>query len=321
MTWYVRFAWISLAVILYPAAAAAQYGWQAGMAGAAGNKIAGTGTVTLRRAPAELRMHVELLGKGKTMDEALARLKDRREAALAQLEALKADKASIKFTSPSLSKADSARQRQFEAMVRQRITSRGRPAPKGLKLPQSVAVSVTLTANWPLSAGDPEKQLLEAHTLQEKLKAADLGGSKEAQKPSPEEEEAAEEMAEMTHMGGEENVPPGTPHFVYVARVSKEDRDKALAEAFVKAKDQAGRLAQAAGVSLGPLVGLSGSGGGQSSYGDDGMGSYRYGSYMQRLMMQQSQTGEDAQSDEAFASDPNALVFNFYVVATFDIGK
>ncbi len=63
---------------------------------------------------------------------------------------------------------------------------------------------------------------------------------------------------------GEEQADPNAPAFVYVATIPDEERDKAMAEAF--------RKAQAAGVQLGPLVGVGGSGtnAGPVSYEDPG---------------------------------------------------
>jgi len=47
--------------------------------------VSGLGTVVLKRKPELLRIKVDLIAQGKTMKEALASLKDRREAAQAQL--------------------------------------------------------------------------------------------------------------------------------------------------------------------------------------------------------------------------------------------
>ena len=43
-----------------------------------------------------------------------------------------------------------------------------------------------------------------ARNIEEKIKAADLSGAKEAEKPSPEEEELQEEAAQMLNNSGEE---------------------------------------------------------------------------------------------------------------------
>ena len=68
--------------------------------------INGMGRVPLHREPTRLRMYVQVAAKGKNLKEALAKLKDRREAATLELERLKADEKSIVFSSPSLSSTD-----------------------------------------------------------------------------------------------------------------------------------------------------------------------------------------------------------------------
>jgi hypothetical protein len=111
--------------------------------------------------------------------------------------------------------------------------------------------------------------LVNAAGLVQKIKAADVAGRKAAvANLSPEQQEEAEEqqgagqsaeaMAEMTMgMGPNAAGPPGEPKFTYVATLSDEEQAKATADAFAKARAQAGRLAKAAGTDLGPLLYLS----------------------------------------------------------------
>jgi uncharacterized protein YggE len=47
--------------------------------------VSGTGTVVLNRKPEFMRMRVDVIAQGKSMKEALATLKDRRQAILGQL--------------------------------------------------------------------------------------------------------------------------------------------------------------------------------------------------------------------------------------------
>jgi len=239
--------------------------------------VSGTGTVTIERRPTELVMHVQLLGKGKTLKEALQKLKDRREAAGIHLEALKAKADSIKFGEPTSSNIFSKRRAQFEMMIKQRMTARGGGVPKGLQIPRSYVVSASLTARWPLSAEGTEDLLIQAEELTEKIKKADLAGMKDAEKLSPEEEELMEELAEMSgRFSGydEEQVKPGMPRFLYAAGITDQERDKAMAKAFAKARAEASRLAAAAGKELGPLAHLEG--GMTGVPGGDEYDDYRY---------------------------------------------
>jgi len=320
----------SLAVLL-PAAASAQYDYaraamMAAEQGTARETVSAVGTATLKRRPAALRVHVEVIAKGRSLKEALTKLKDLREAARVQLDALGAVKQSVSFGEPSLSNVESAQRKQFEMMVRQRMTSRGKQVPKGLQVPKSFAVSSRLAADWPLEGGSAEELLLEAETLKEKIKAADLAGTKQAKELSPEEQELAEEMAEMMAQHGEEPVPVGEPLFTFVARITEAERDQATADAFAKAKAQAERLAGAAGVKLGPLVALSGTGGGSSAmmdpdmYGMFGGYNYRRQQYLQQLIASGGAEDDDSKN-EAVGTEPGGLKFTFMVNAMFAMGE
>lgn len=307
---------------LMAGAARAQYPWGSMQGQTPPGAIAATGTATIKRPPAALRLYLELPGKGKTLEEALKNLKDRREAAGVQLDALKVDKDSIKLGNPTLSNVENAQRKQFEMMIARRMSSRGGKLPKGLKLPESFTVSATLTAEWPLTAKTPEEVLLAAHALQEKIKAADLAGAKEVQKLSPEEQEVMEEMAQAMRDQGEEQAQPGRPHFVFVARITPPEREKAMAEAFAKAKTQAVELAKAAGTELGPLLGIAGQGGGSISMPDDEMYGPRYRSYpsfARRMYQGGENSGETA--DEAAGAEPDGLTFTFNVLATFRLAN
>ena len=313
-----------LCVLLLSSIARAQVG---GGAGPVSNRtISATAKVAFDQRPTALRVQVELVAKGKTLKEALAKLRERREAATAQLDTLGADEESITFGNPSLTNALNQQRRQFEMMLVQGMASRAKRVPKGLQIPKMVIVSSELTAEWPLEADGPEGLLLAAEALQEKVKAADLAGAKRAEKLSPEEQEVAEEMAAMLSDSGVEQVEIGVPHFVYIARISDQQREQALAEAFEKAKTRAAQLAKAAGAKLGPLVALSGSGTGQNNYHEemmynrfDGYSPYTGGMFLQGPTGLQGSDDED--DGEAIGTDAGLLKFTFEVNATFSFQK
>jgi uncharacterized protein YggE len=288
--------------------------------------VTGVGFVRVQRPATALRMHVQLTAKGKTLVEALARLKEQREAVAAQLEKLNAEKESIAFRNPAVSAAQNAQQRKIESLIAERMAARGKKVAKPAK--PLVTVTGMLTAQWPLEADSPEKLLLAAESLQEKIKAANLSGPKDAERLSPEEQELVEEAAGedndpfgRSSGSDEEQVVPGRPMFLYVARLAPKEREKAMAEAFAKARSQAGELAKAAGVQLGPLAGLSGQGG-KANTGDD-MSSYNRRQYMyaQWMASQAAASGQEERPDEAVGPNPASLGFDFYVTATFGMGK
>jgi len=82
-----------------------------------GRTIAAVGSATVQRKPAHLRLCMQLTAKGKTLEDALAKMKERREAATAELESLKADKKSIVFGTPGMSNDQSSRKRQAAGLV------------------------------------------------------------------------------------------------------------------------------------------------------------------------------------------------------------
>jgi uncharacterized protein YggE len=296
----------ALGLLLAPACAVAQFGNAPG-------SISASGTVVVKELPVVVRMNVQLSGKAKTLKEALAKLKDRREAAVLQVEALNAAKDSIKVSGPSYSDGKTDQQRQMERMVLRQRAQTGRRA-KGLELPKSVTVTSVLSAEWPLEAKTQEERLLFAKVLEEKVAAADLAGLKEPKQLTPEEEELAEELAEAGSQygfGGEQAATPGEPQFSYVGKISSKKRDEALASAFQQAKTQAEQLAKAAGANLGSLSSLSGN---VSQSGDDG-----YGYQMQMMMRQQGLLGEGAASDESLSSKPEAVSFQVVVQVAFRI--
>jgi hypothetical protein len=318
-------------IVLWPAAASAQLERIMAVQGAGRAAISAGGSSIVQRKPTQLRLFMQLTAKGKTLEDALAKLKERQELAATQLETLKAERKSIVFGVPSLSTEQSSRKKQIQAMVIQQMRARGKKVPKGLLAPQTLSVTSNLTATWPLKEESHEKLLLLVQRLQDKIKAADLSGSKEAEKLSPEEQESEEEASQMSSQFGmseDQQQQPGQPQFMFVAVLSKAERQKAMAAAFVKAKAQAAELAQAAGVALGPLLGLSGNCSSQSSFGESPYYSRYYNSGSPNIVAQMiaEQAGESSgdkeeKPDESIGADPSALKFNCTVAAMFQMGK
>jgi uncharacterized protein YggE len=316
-------------IVFWPAAASAQLERIMALQGAGRAAISAGGSSIVQRKPTQLRLFMQLTAKGKTLEDALAKLKERQELAATQLESLKADRKSIVFGAPNMSTEQSSRKKQIQAMVIQQMRARGKKVPKGLLTPQTLSISSTLTATWPLKEESHEKLLLLVQRLQDKIKAADLSGSKETEKLSAEEQESEEEATQMASQFGmgEEQQQPNQPQFMFVAVLLKADRQKAMAAAFVKAKAQAAELAKAAGVELGPLVGLSGNCSSQSSFGESPYYS-RYNSGFPDIVRQMiaEQTGESSgdkeeKPNESIGADPSALKFNCTVAAMFQMGK
>jgi uncharacterized protein YggE len=220
-------------------------------------QVTGVGSTEIKRPAEVLRVQVELVVKGKDLKEALTKLKERKEAAKAQLAGLGMAQDAVVFGETAIAAGQTDQQRQMEMMVMQRRGGK-KPDAKN-KQPDPVYVGCSLKADLPIKAGSGEEQLLACHALQEKIKAADLGATKETEKLSPKDEELAEEMQEMARMMHQQHgeAARGEPTFLYVSKIPAAERDKALREAFRKASDHATRLAKAAGAELGALRSLS----------------------------------------------------------------
>jgi uncharacterized protein YggE len=269
-----------------------------------GATISGRGVATIKRPASKMRLAIVLSARGKTLEEALAALKDRRTAAAAQLKKLKADEASVKFDETAIAAGEGAG--DINSIMRAQLARSGGRVPKGLQLPQVVHVSCNLTAEWPLQYKTQEELLAITSELQQQIKEADLAGLNEPKNLTPEEQELEAELAEAANdYGGRQEAKPGEPSFTFVAEITEQDRAAALAEAFATAKTDASRLAKAAGLALGGLVELSG----EASPALDDYGPYA--AYRRQL------GGAGANPDEAIAHIPGPVSLQTHVEAKF----
>ena len=283
--------------------------------------VSATGTVLLKRKPDILRLKVDVIAHGKTMKEALASMKDRRDATRLQLGKLGATKESVVFNDPQINLTLLAARAQMAMMIQARMAG-GRAKKAGKKAAPPVVISSHLTAEWPLKGKDTESLLLEINQLQETINAADLAGKKDLEKLGGEDEEVTQELEGVA--AGPDGIDPsqGQPGAAAVTLVSKltpQERAGALADAFKKAKAQAQEIAQAAGAALGPLrqLGTAVQPGGESDPNSNEWQAYYY------QMMQTNRggmPGRDSDSDpEAQGTHPGEVTYRLTVTAAFDI--
>ncbi len=180
-----------------------------------------------------------------------------------------------------------------------------------------VTVVTTLKAEWPLKSASHEEMLLLSHDLHNKMVELSKA-SKPAKTLTPAEEEIAEEMgsADMPPQYDDGSPKPGEPVLIFVRKITDEEHAKATAEAFAKAKQDAARLAKAAGAELGALRSLTRqSGPDMQQYNEGGYDPYRR-QYM--YMMQQQNASED-HAHEAIGDVPGAVKTVVTVSATFAV--
>lgn len=281
--------------------------------------ISGTGVAQIERLPEVMRMRVVVTAKGGTLEEALAALKDKTDAAKSQLATLRAEKGSVTLDSPQIAAENSDPRRQMEMMMAQRLRG-GKRSAKKEETKQPVAVSTTLTAEWPLQTKTAEELLVAATALQDKIKAADLAGAKEASQLTPEEQEALEEMESQGYNPyGDQVAKPGEPIFLFVAAIADADREKAEAEAYQKAKQNAARLAKAAGAGLGKLQSLAGTsqpGVDESEYANP-YGGYNMAAY--RMLQAMQAGGQPDSESEAIGTTPAKVIYRVTMTAGFEL--
>jgi uncharacterized protein YggE len=215
--------------------------------------ISGQGVVVVKRNPTTMRVTIQLNESGKTLPEALNNLKDRRELAITQLEKLGARREAMLIGEPSIPADDPNKARMMAALAMSNARG-GLRKTKGPTTPTSVAAQSFIGAEWKLPSGSLEEMLLIVKPLQDKIAAADLAGLNEKKKQTPQEEELSEEMQMMQQAYQNPNeTKPGEPRYFFIAELSAEERQKATAAAFEKARKNAERLATAAGLKLGKL--------------------------------------------------------------------
>src|SRR5262245_16361997 len=215
--------------------------------------VSGTGTVEIKRPAEILRVQFDVMAKGKDLTDAIEKLKARRQFVVSELAKLGANKDSVVFGDNEVLDEASNRNDQLARMMAMRNKALGK-TPKG-KTEAPTVLFVPLKVDFPLPA-KPDELLAMTRNLQDKIKTAELGGMKADAKSTPEEEELIEEAVGMPGRGMGDEQPRGTPTFLYVFKITEADRKKALADAFTQAKQDARRLAQAAGMDLGELYKL-----------------------------------------------------------------
>jgi uncharacterized protein YggE len=299
--------WLSVVALLCVAAPAPAQPVAAG-------PVTGRGTAELKRMPDIVRVQVEVLAKAKDLKEALALLKDRREAAVLRLTAMGIAKEALAFNDPGLTSEKTDQQRQMEMMVASRLGRRkGKEDGKGKAAAPPAVVASVLKIDIPFKAADAEDALLKFQALKDKIVAADLSGMKQLKKLTPQEEEIAEEtQAPNFGRGGEEEPKRGEPIFTFIATIPEADQAKILADAFAKAKREATLLARAAGMSLGTLRGLESQPAASDEYN-------QYNQYIYRQQMRNALFNASANSGEAVGLQPGPVTYRIAIVAAFDL--
>lgn len=272
-----------------------------------------TASASVKLAPQSLRVQLDLVAQNKDLKTALAQLKERRDAAQLAIVGLGFEKGAVTFSNPRTISASTQQQQMRRFQMRQR----GRKAKKSQESP--AVVSLTMKATMPLKSTDVDSALLLASSLVEKIRAADLSGSKAAEKSEEEEEADEQQEMEMMMSGGERK--PTDPFVVFVSRISSKDMEKTMATAFARAKAQADSLARAAGAKVGELTQLSATPG--SQYGMEGIdpSDYQMMHQMGLRSLGAVSESEDDDGKEAIGIRPDNVRYSANVSVAFSLAR
>jgi len=250
-----------------------------------------------------LRMTLLLSAQGTDVHDALAKLKTQRDDAKSKLAATGADEASIKFSDPVEGNGQTLTLQQ--RMMQQVMAARGQQ-PASTQ-PSGVTISSTLTVEWPLPAAAGDDALAAALDLEGKIKAAIPKGGAESAK-TPEEQEIAEEMA--AQQGAAEGPKADEPQFVFVHKLTDDDRTKLLADAFADAQAQGRQLAAAAGKELGDVTNISMSAGDSTN---------PQTAYIEAIAGESDTSSSASNDSEVSAAQVNNVSFSVMLSVTFKL--
>ncbi|EAQ78529.1 SIMPL domain-containing protein [Blastopirellula marina] len=275
--------------------------------------IKSDGTHILKRNPAELKLSIELLGRGKTLKEALSKLKEKQTAAQDIVQALGAEMDSLTFDDPTTTSRSSEMMEKMREVIRSRVRNSGGPTPEGLKVQETITVSSKLQIHWKLQAEDVIAKLEEVTALRKKIEESDIAGveGEEISLADQELMEEAEAFGYNSFSSGEE-IKPGTPQISYRASITSQERRDALKAAFATARSNAAELAAAAGMKV---TGLRSMEANSSGLSPNLQNYYRYGGGYRE------ESDADVETDPLQAASPKfaEIPFVFVISAQFNV--
>lgn len=272
--------------------------------------ISVAGSHSVEKPASWMCMKMKIEAKGENFQRAMESLAKKKKKAQVKLEKLGAVEGSIKFE-PGAAGASGGTSDMLTQM--KRVYGNDPRVAKMMKVKPPVTVSVQLTAKWEIS-GDGDELLLQCDQQKNKITKDDIGGTVDPDELSAEQEELAEELAEMASeyggYGGREEAPAGQPSFYYLARFDKTEIDQAMKTAFDKARISAEKLANASGASLGQLKSLSsGAANGYDRY---------YDAYGNRSSVPSPTELEDG-GVEIASQNPLTVTYNARIAVAFKI--
>ena len=268
--------------------------------------VSSNGSVSIRQRPALLLMKLRMRVTEATLELGLAKLKSQSEGAAHWLKRLGATR--VEFGEPHFDdqtdKDPMARARADAAKVMQK---RGGTATET----RERGVNVVATAFWSVATLSPDETLMLLDRL--KFEATEDPGPAEAAEETPAWESPAEQIRDMMMKMHQPPPDDRAPQFLFIFRLSPEQWQKAEAEAFSLARQNAERLARAVGQRLGTLGSLNSSSTRLTSGRTDRM------MERQRCGTMLAGSSYDLAEDEVVSDNPRATEFGIQVHVSYSL--
>ena len=259
-----------------------------------------------------MRMSVTIEAQGSDLSAAMESLMKKKKKATIQVEKLEPVEGTIKFGDIGTGGGQGDSTQMIQQMKRRYGDDPRMAQMMNVKPP--VKLTLSITADWKIETAEPDQLMLACDALKQKISKTEFVGQDE-DKLTPEQEELAEELAQMMNEygGGGDSTPAGTPSFYYVRVIPAQLQEELLGKAFEDAKKQAQRLAKATGSELGDLQRLS------SSSVD--AASDPYEAYYRSQRQSFVPTAEELEGGavEAVSNAPDKVDFSVSISAAFGI--
>ncbi len=238
----------------------AQYGYSS-----SSNGLSATAIERVKIKPDKLRLTMWIKAQGTDAKSAVLALTEHKDHVRTELESMKADKESIRFSSSQISEGEgdsnsNRRAAQMQMQMQSRMKGgKGKSTPK--PMPTIFTAKCALKADWPLPVKEGDVLALLPATLKEQISSRDLAGEKNKAKLSDKEQTQLEELEVMmqesfSYSGSDEST---GPKIQFMAEVPEDVKQKATQTAFKKAVKEVEMLSAATGVKLAKLSGVTSS--------------------------------------------------------------
>lgn len=291
------------------------------------------GTYSQRLKPQSVRLLMFVEAQGKDPKDAIKRLAEHKEKVRKELVAMKAIESSIEFRAPTVEMFTPGMPAQMQQYGRMRamqmraqmLGGAGAAAPDAEseedKLPEIALAKSSLKVDWQLPTTDLDALAIVPKSLKEQVIQRDIAGKKNKIELDEEAQEKIDEsMAMMREQMGyyQDEDQSDAIQVLFVATVGTQDSALGTKGAFSRAVEQSKILAEAGGLKLGKLRGVS------SNRFEDPTSASLYSSYQAAAVAANASTavvGYKPGIGEVTNLHPEGLEMEYQVTLTYEIGE